>query len=146
MIWRAILGAVAGYVAMALLVMTCFTAAWVVLGAEGSFEPASWEPNGTWLAMSFLAALVAAMVGGLTAVAIGRQPAVLALASLTLVLGLVTAVLQMAKPPVTTPRPAQVSNQEAATNAEQPTWVAWLNPLVGVAGVLIGGSLRRREG
>jgi hypothetical protein len=33
---------------------------------------------------------------------------------------------------------------EAATYAKQPVWYSFLLPVLGVAGVLIGGSLARR--
>ncbi len=38
---------------------------------------------------------------------------------------------------------ADVSNLEAMQNAVQPLWVAILNPVLGVVGVLLGAGLRR---
>ena len=39
-------------------------------------------------------------------------------------------------------RAGAVGNMEAMMNAKQPTWIALLNPLIGVAGVMIGGRYR----
>lgn len=40
-------------------------------------------------------------------------------------------------------RPANTTMVDAMAHAEQPVWVALLNPLVGAAGVLIGAGPRR---
>ena len=40
-------------------------------------------------------------------------------------------------------RGSEVGNLEAMTKAKQPAWTALLNPLIGVAGTLVGGRLKR---
>ena len=41
------------------------------------------------------------------------------------------------------PRPDDVSMIEATAGARQPTWLTWLNPLIGVAGVWFGSRKLR---
>jgi hypothetical protein len=65
-----------------------------------------------------------------------------ALAALVQVLGLLTAVMMTRQPPPPV-RAGGFGNLEAMTGARQPDWVGFVNPLVGVAGVLAGGRLRR---
>ena len=98
-----------------------------------------------WIVVSIALSLIAAIVGGVVCSAIAKNPrAVLALAGLVLVLGLLSAI-----PALTTPganetkvRTSDVGNMEAMMNAKQPAWIALLNPLIGVAGVMIGGRFR----
>jgi hypothetical protein len=88
---------------------------------------------------------VAAMIGGRVCSTIGRTAkASRALAGVVLVLGLLLAI-----PNVTASRPASqpvrtgdVGNMDAMQKAQQPAWVALLNPVIGAVGVLVGGRLR----
>ena len=41
-------------------------------------------------------------------------------------------------------RPARITMTEAMAHAQQPLWVALLNPLLGAAGILIGAGPRIR--
>jgi len=42
-------------------------------------------------------------------------------------------------------RTAQVGNLEAMSKAKPPTWVNFMNPLIGAVGVLVGGRRRERK-
>jgi hypothetical protein len=143
---RAIASVVLGYVMMAATVFFTFTAAYLILGADGSFKPGTYEVSALWLIVSFVLSFVAAVLGGYVCAFIAKSlkpPKVLA--AVVLALGLVLAL------PVLTggggepqPRPETVDTVEAMQNAEQPLWVTLLTPLVGAVGVLVGA--RRRLG
>jgi len=144
---RAILAVIVGYLAMAVTVFATFTGAYLILGSAGSFKPGSYEVSGTWLVLSLVLSLAAALVGGLVCRAIARSPRpVVALAGVVLVLGALSAVpilLRAGEPPE--PRTGDVSNIEAMNRARQPVWVALTLPLVGAAGVLVAGRGRSAE-
>lgn len=61
---KAILAVIASYVALSVVVFASFSAAWLILGVDGSFQPESWEVSLPWLLMSFGVGLGAAMFGG----------------------------------------------------------------------------------
>ena len=65
------------------------------------------------------------------------------LAGIVLVLGIVSAVAVSMSPKPEGTRTADVPNLEAMSKAQTPLWVALINPLIGIAGVLVGGGLRK---
>ena len=145
---RAILSVIAGYVTLFVVVVATFSVAFLALGTERAFAPGSWDPSVPWLVVSFALGLLAAVVGGWVCATIARAPKPpMALAVLVVVLGLMGAVSVLMSPDEGGPavREGDVSNLESMKNARQPAWVAFLNPFVGVAGVLLGARLARRE-
>jgi len=147
---RSILGVVAGYVVMFIVVFATFTAAYLIMGTEGAFQEGTFEPSTTWIAWSFILGLLAATLGGATCAALvgagSRAP--MALAGVVLILGLLMAIpVFMAAGDAEDPkvRTGDLSNFEAMSQAEQPLFVAVANPFVGAFGVLIGASVVRRK-
>lgn len=142
---RSILAVAAGYVVFALFIFITFTALYLLLGAEASFEPGSYHPSNLWLALSTLLGFVGTVVGGYVCAALargGRAP--LALAVLVLVVGLFFALLAPKRSEGDAARAGNVPNMEAMQKAIQPKWSALLNPCLGVVGVLVGARLRRK--
>lgn len=142
---RIIGSVIAGYLAMFVLVFALFSLAYTVLGASGAFHPGSWDVAGSWVALTIVIGLAAAVVGGYICAAIARdRRGPLWLVALVIVLGLLFAipVLTGGAPAAAGPRPDAVPMFEAMSKAVQPTWVALLNPLLGAVGVLIGARLR----
>jgi len=43
-------------------------------------------------------------------------------------------------------RAGEVGVMDAMGNAHPPTWLAFLNPLIGAAGIILGSRLKRRTG
>lgn len=145
-----IIGAVVvGYLVMALLIFGTFTLAYLAMGADGAFKPSSYDATPLWLAVSFALGLLAAVVGGFVCASIAKgtkAPAILAGA--VLILGLLMAIPVLTARNANSPkvRSSEVGNMDAMMSAEQPAWVALLNPFVGVAGTLLGASFKRRGG
>lgn len=143
---RSVLGAIVGYVAMVVVVMAGIGLAWVGLGAEGAFAGEEPHPSNLWMVSNLVGGFIAALAGGLVALKSGRsQRAVKILAGLVLGLGLVVALLapssEVSGKSLNKPV-AELSFMEAGEYAQQPSWYNWLIPLVGVAGVLLGGRDR----
>ena len=143
---RSILAVIIGYAVIFLLVFAGIGIAWLVLGGEGAFAGEGPAPSTPWMALNLLSGLIASVVGGLVTRRIGgSQLAVRILVGLVLVLGVVSALLTggsaAAPEPIGKPV-AEMSFTEAGRHAVQPAWYNWIIPLVGAAGVLVGGRER----
>jgi hypothetical protein len=143
---RTIGAVILGYLVMAALIFATFTAAYLAMGADAAFRPGTYEPSSLWIVVSFILGFAAAVAGGWVCAAVGREGrAVSILAVVVLLLGIALAMPALRRTPTSEPRLGNVSNMEAMTKAQMPGWIALLNPLVGAAGVLIGGRLRSRR-
>ncbi len=110
-------------------------------------EAPSWEQSTTWVVASLVLGLVAAIICGVACalIAVKGSKAPIALAVFIVVMGAISATVQLAKqnseeqPP---PRTAQIGMFEAIQNAQVPMLLLIGNPFVGAIGALIGGRLR----
>ena len=144
---RAMLSVIAGYAAMFLTVFLTFSATYLAMGTERAFQPGTYEVSSLWIVISFVLGLVAAVLGGWLCALISRGgKAFVALAGIVLILGLLMVFpVMQANQEASPPRTAEVGNLEAMGKARQPTWIAIANPLLGCAGVLLGGRLQRGQ-
>lgn len=132
---------VAGYVAMALIMVIALTGAYALLGSERAFEPGSYAVSGLWVAIMAVVNLLAALTGGIAAARIDpRGRGVTILAAVVLGLGLTLALMQLLSPP--TPealiRAGDVDNAVAMQQARQPAFLLLSSPVLGFFGVLLG--------
>ena len=137
---------IAGYVMMAVLMFAGFTAAYALLGADGAFRPASFETSSTWLVVSVAVSFLAAVAGGwLCARLACNKNMVYVLAAVIIVLGLISAfpVLTAGDSDQNPVRSGPVSNLEAMQKAKQPLWIVLAMPLLGAAGVVLGGKRKK---
>lgn len=142
---RNILGVIGGYAVMALSIMVVFTAAYLVLGADGSFRSESWQVSTIWLILSIVVGLGAAWVGGNVCQRIARSMrGPVYLIAVVVILGVVT-IVTTGEPTMTDPRLVDPGWLEAMNNAQQPMWIMYLNPLLGALGVAWGGGLLSKE-
>jgi hypothetical protein len=143
---RMIGGVVVGYLAMAVLVFLAFTGLYLLLGAEGTFKPGTYDVTGQWIAATLAVNVVAALLGGLVSVSVGKSvKSATILSSAVLVLGLVTALMTLNRTE-TESSPARteaVGTLHAAQNAREPTWIGFSNPLIGAVGILLGARLKK---
>ena len=135
-----VLAAVLGYVVMFVVSFPLFSLMWMVLGAEGSFRPSSWKVSGAWISSSIVLGMIVSTAGGFSCskLAASRQ-GVAILVGLVIVLAIVAALPDAATGPAM--RPDDISMFDAMTSAEQPSWILWLNPVIGVLGVVLGAKL-----
>jgi hypothetical protein len=143
---RSILAVVAGYATLALVIFVSFTTLYLVLGADRSFEPGSYDASTLWVMTSFPLGVAASVAAGYLCALIARSGrAVQALAGVVLVLGLLFAIpVLRASDAAPTARAGDVPNMEAMQQARQPRWVALVNPFIGAVGVLVGAGLQRK--
>lgn len=144
-LFKNILAAIVGYLVMAVALFMLFSLLWLVLGPTAAFQPGSWDVSGGWAVGSMVLGLVAAYIGGRVCARVAHEyQAVWILIVIVIALGIVTMLMPMEM--AAGPRPDDVSMMEATANARQPTWMLWLNPVIGVVGVWLGsGRLRREE-
>ena len=143
---RPLAAVVLGYLVVVAVIMVSFTLLWTLMGQETAFRPGTTEVTWAWLAATLPLNLAAAVAGGATAAWVARSRAlagVLGLAGLMLVLGVAMALGQTGTPTsdAAITASAQLTAFEAAAHARQPTWAAWMFPIVGMTGALIGGGL-----
>ena len=139
---RNILAAVVGYIAMAAALFAMFSLLWMTLGPSRAFQPGSWEVSGGWVLGQLVLGLVGAYIGGRVCARVAHDAGgAMILIGLVIVLGVVNALMpgEMAAGP----RPDDVSMMEATAGARQPTWFAWLNPVIGAVGVWFGSKKLR---
>ena len=144
---RSALGVIIGYIVMFVLQVIAFMTIYSLMGANWSFNPASYEASTQWTVMQFVVILVTTIIAGLICAIIARGgKAPLALAGVVLVLGLALAAASTAFRPADTHevRAGDVPNMEAMSKARHPAWVIFLGPVIGAVGVVIGGKLKRR--
>jgi len=170
---RALSAVLLGYMSMAVWVMMALGIAWKVLGADFAVDAETNRATAGWIALNLPLSFIGALLGGWMAASIARakaDSAVRALASLVLVLGLWLAftttfgdqdkssmpadnTAETAPPVVGDDAVAEGATAEGATaasdasamaRAEQPIWYTFLVPFLGLAGVMIGGTIRRR--
>lgn len=138
-------GAIAGYIVMAIFIIATFAAAFPLLGMDRLFAPGTYEASASWIVLSFVLGLAGALLGGWVARYVSpKSHAVAALAGLVIVFGLFSAqAAQNEDIPRGGPRGPNATMSDAMGHARQPAWVAFMNPLLGAVGVLIGGRRRR---
>jgi hypothetical protein len=144
---RAIASVIVGYIAMFAFIFITFSIAFVILGVEGSYKAGVYDVSLTWIVISMILSMIAALLGGWIAALIAATatpPRVLA--ALVLILGLAMSIppIFMKDPNAPTTRPADVGLMEAMQYSKPPPFVAVITPFIGGVGVLIGAGLRPR--
>ena len=143
---RAIGGAVLGYIVMVLVIFCGLTAAWFALGSDGAFRPGVYDVSTTWVAISIIVGIIAALAGGRTARAVAKTitgPRILA--GLVIVLGILSALPGLSMDPAPAVRDPSLSMFDAMAQARTPVWVLFLNPVIGAIGALIGGNALQKK-
>lgn len=140
---RTIGAVVLGYIVMFACVFAGLTGVWYALGADGAFEPATYDVTAGWMAASIVVGIAAAWLGGWVARIVGRNAtAVKALAVVVLGLGLLMVLpVVFGAAPAPAARAADVAMFDAMQFARTPTWLMLLNPVIGAVGALFGGGV-----
>lgn len=147
---RNIVGFVAGYIAIGVVVMGGFVAGPLLLGIDRVIAPGTYQATPLWLWIALAIGLVGAIVGGAVcrAIARSRTPAYVLMA-LVLVVGLAMAVRGKAASEDVAPRPEGLSAMDVLRQAQEhgrePLFTKITNPLAGALGVLVGAHVVDRR-
>jgi hypothetical protein len=143
---RTILSVIAAYFVMAFTMFLTFTLLYLVLGAEGSFKPGSYDISTAWMIGSVVLGFLAVLIGGYVAVLLSKEPkAALWFGAIVLVVSLLVGYAAYQKGNPHEIRAGNVGNTEAMTKAQNPTWLNFLVPFTGFLAAIIGGRLRKVE-
>ncbi len=139
---RNILAAIVGYIAIVAVLFALSSLLWLVLGASRSFQPGTWEVASGWILGSIAIGFVGAYIGGRVCARMAHDAkGALILIGILVVLGVVSILIPVEA--ATGPRPDDVGMLEATMSANQPTWLTWLNPVIGVVGIWLGSRKLR---
>lgn len=141
--FKNLLAVIIGYLGIALIIMVSFSIAYMILGAEGSYQSNSWNVSTTWIILSIGLGFVSAWIGGKICISIARNHvAPKYLVALILMFGILS-IMNADHESIDTVRSISPSIMEAMNNSIQPLWLSYLNPGLGVLGVIIGSGLLR---
>ncbi|MBL8757692.1 MAG: hypothetical protein JNK35_04590 [Phycisphaerae bacterium] len=137
---RSIAAVVASYIVMVVLIVGLFMGMWFGLGPDGLLKPGSYQGNMLICVAAPSITVACGLLGGwlCATIARGGKP-VVALASVVLLLGAISAYFTLQKPFPVDPRPAGMTVQQIMEVGREPTWIAIFNPIGGAAAVLVGG-------
>jgi hypothetical protein len=141
---RAVLGVIVGYIVMALFVIVGISAAFKIMGADGTFEPERYDVTTKYVLVVLGVGFLAGIMGGCTCAWIARLPKLpMAMAAIILVFGILGALpYVMTGDQEVVVRPPEVDSLEVWKLARPPAWVALLLPVIGAAGVLAGARIK----
>ncbi|MDO9170926.1 MAG: hypothetical protein Q7W29_03750 [bacterium] len=139
---RAAAGLVLGYLVLAGTAVILMSLAWMATGPGFAFRGESPETSTGWSLLSIGLGLVCAGFGGRVSARFSPH-AVPLLAGVVLVVGLLSAFGPAPARPALEKPVSELGVFEAASYAVQPAWYRYAIPLVGAAGVLLGGAWRR---
>ncbi|MCB1023541.1 MAG: hypothetical protein KDB79_04070, partial [Acidobacteria bacterium] len=104
----------------------------------------SYQVSDLWIVLTLVLGLFAAIFGGFLCRMISKSSgAVQIFAAIVLILGIAMGISEAMTEKTNEVRSGSVTNVEASRRSEQPIWVAFLNPLIGAFGILIGGKVRK---
>lgn len=139
---RNILAAIVGYIAIVAVLFALSSLLWLVLGPSRAFQPGTWEVAAGWILGSIALGFAGAYIGGRVCARVAHDArGAMILIGIMIVLGVVSALIPVEA--ATGPRPDDVGMLEATMSARQPTWLTWLNPVIGVVGVWLGSRKLR---
>mgnify|MGYP001160172618 CR=1 FL=1 len=143
---RVIVGVIVGFVVTVILILAGFFASLFGLGLNFILEPDAYVATPTWSVLSLIIGLVCATSGGIACALIARKSiAIKILAAIWLVMGGITAGTAIMSDRFDPgPRPPNEPALAAAGKLSEPRWVTIANPIVGFAGVMIGGRIASR--
>lgn len=141
---KSILAVIVGYIMMAIFAFAVCTCAYLGLGVERVFQPESYDISTIWIALLIAIAVIGGIIGGLVCAAISKSKgACTALLVVVLVVGLIGGIVTAMKEHPSAPRSGDVSNLEAMMKAQTPSWLCFVNPVLGAVAVMLGARMKK---
>jgi hypothetical protein len=144
---RAILSVILAMFVTYALVFLLASVQWFALGADGTFEPGTYQVTMKWCVVAIIGAVLAALGGGIVCRSISRSPKPpMVMAAIILILGAMSAIpALMADDAPPKPRPDNASMFDAMQEVREPIWLSFVYPIIGATGVLTGSWLTLRK-
>jgi membrane protease YdiL (CAAX protease family) len=143
---RPILAAIVSYIVMAMVLFALFSAAYLMLGAECTFQTGTFQVSPLWLVLASVITFCGALVGGyVCAITSKSRRACQVLAGIVFLMSAVACIPAMREDPIPRSRAGEVSNLQAMQQAQSPMWMHVLSPFIGAAGVLLGARMKLRS-
>lgn len=137
---RSIVAVIVTYIAMSIVIIVAFAGMWFGLGPDRLLQPGSYQGSIVITILAPAITIIGGLFGGWMCAKIGRSTkAVMVLAGIVLVLGLVMAYFTLQKPYPADPRPPGMTVMQIMEIGREPTWFAIANPIIGAGAVLVGG-------
>ncbi|MBL8878825.1 MAG: hypothetical protein JNG88_06855 [Phycisphaerales bacterium] len=143
-IMRSIIAVVVSYFVIAVVGMALFFTLVAVLPKDQLLQPGTFRATAIVNTAAIFIGLLAAAGGGMVCTRIGGPRPAMALAAIVFALGAAMGVQNQMKPDPGM-RPDDMSLMDAIAKAKEPTWIAVINPILGVAGVMLGSWLARAK-
>lgn len=142
---RNILAVVAGYIVISIIVGIGLAIAYFILGSAGAYQEGSYEVTVTWIIAMITVGIIAALGSGFACAKISQNSkgAVLSLMGLIVVMSVIDYTIKENRPDLTAEqqvRTGEVSMSESPAVAVTPLWFAFVNPIIGVVGIMVGAS------
>lgn len=144
---RSIVAVIVSYISMFVLNLLGFVGLYAVVGPGNAFKPRAFLASNRWIAMALAVMFVSGIIAGLLCAAIARgRKAILALAGLILIVGLLLAIPAIMKHKANADlvRAGDVPVMEAMEKASWPIWAPFVFPFVSALGAVVGGKLKKR--
>jgi hypothetical protein len=145
---KSILAIIVSYVVGNLVFFGIITACFFLLGVERVFEPDSYEVSRAWLALTLVASLLGAAVGGYVCFSISQSwQTCQAFALIVLMLTSISCIIEFRRinPDAPNIRAGEVEYFDAMKLGVPPRWFPFVNPIVTCMGVLAGARIRKRS-
>ena len=141
---KSVLAVIVGYIVMTITAFALLCLAYLGMGIERVFAPASYVASTLWMANMVTATLIGGIIGGWLCAALSKNKRTCQVfAGIVLALGLLVAILAAMKEHPSAVRSGDVPNFQAMQMARTPAWILFLNPVLGAAGVLLGARMKR---
>lgn len=142
---RTILGVIVGFVVLFLVQFVILSAAYLLLGVDGTFQPGSFALSPLWLVVQAVFTLAAGIIAGkVCRVVSGRGWSTIPFVVLVLVLGLLASIPFLLRSEAVPARLGEVSTLEAMSSGRAPKWFQVAMPFVSALGIVLGGRSKKK--
>ena len=141
---RTILGVIIGFVVLLLIQFVILTAAYLLLGADWTFQPGTFALSPAWLVIQAVFTLAAGVIAGkVCRVVAGRGWSTIPFIVLVLVLGLLASIPFLLLGDSIPARVGDIGIIQAMGSGRPPKWFRVLMPFVTALGIMMGGRSKK---
>ena len=147
-----ILAVVFGYLATIVVVFVGLAIAYAIMGADGAYQPGTFEVTMPWIIAMFVVNIAAAITGGIVCAKASNHSkrTVQSFMFFIVIMGLGYAfsILNAPEDATLSVREPNIKMGDAIKNSKKPAWILFTDPAVGALGIMLGAMLvcpKRKE-